>query len=270
MIRLAVFDIDRTLISPEVGKIAPETVAALEQLRNKGVRTAIASGRLFSFLQEELLELGFDYFIMSNGAYVADAAGRVIAQDGIDETLVDRLVQEMIRRDHPIDIRYCMGRRSGNPNCSVVERMQSHWQRKKMKIKPPKAFLDEYLPREGERPISCDAYIPAEELEEMIRLFPGLDFLPVFESPMCDINAAGVSKASGLERVCAIAGIGMEETIAFGDDRNDLEMIAAAGIGVAMGNGLQAVRDAADYVTVPCEELGVVKALRHFGLLDQE
>ena len=61
MIRLAVFDIDRTLVSPDTGVIAPETVAAIKQLQKKGMKTAVASGRIYTFLQRELLELGFDF-----------------------------------------------------------------------------------------------------------------------------------------------------------------------------------------------------------------
>lgn len=269
MIRLAVFDIDRTLIPPEQGEMATETVAALKQLQAKGIKTAIASGRLFSFLQPELLELDFDYYIMSNGAYVTDSTGTVLARETMDVGKLERLVQEMIRRDYPINIRYCMGQATGNPNCTVIERMQPIWAKRKFKTKAPRAMLEEYEPLEGEKPIACGGFIPEEELDEFVRMFPDLDFLPVFESPLCDINPAGVSKATGLKLVCQLADIDIRETIAFGDDRNDLEMITLAGIGVAMGNGIQAVKDAADYVAAPSEELGVVAGLRHFGLLDE-
>lgn len=268
MIRLAVFDIDRTLIPPERGEIAPETVAALKQLQKKGIKTAIASGRLFSFLQPELLELGFDYYIMSNGCYVADGAGTVLARETMDGGELAALVEEMIRRNYPVNIRYCMGQTTGNPNCSVMGWMQPFWAERNFRAKPPKTMLEEYVPRPGEQPISCGGCIPEAELPEFIRRFTGLEFLPVFESPLCDINPAGVSKATGFRQVCRLSGIDIRDTIAFGDDRNDLELIEAAGIGVAMGNGIQPVKDAADYVTAPSEELGVVAALRHFGLID--
>lgn len=268
MIRLAVFDIDRTLIPPERGELAPETAEALRQLQKNGIRTAIASGRLLSFLPPELLALGFDYYILSNGACVADSSGRLLHQKTMDGATVDALVEEMCRRGHPIDLRYTGGRVSGNPDCTVMERMQQFWAAQGFVKEPPKALLEEITPPVGELPISCSGYIPEAELPDFIRRFPQLDFLPVFESPLCDINQAGVSKATGLGRICELTGIDPSETIAFGDDRNDLELIAAAGIGVAMGNGIQAVKDAADYITDTCDNLGVVKALRHFGLLD--
>lgn len=267
MIKLAVFDIDRTLVAPSVGYVAPETAAALKQLQARGIKTAIASGRLFSFLQPELLELGFDYYIMSNGCYVTDRDGNVLAREAVDAQVAEALVQEMIRRGLPVDVRYCDGKRTGNPSCSVLEWMQEYWRRQGFVSRPPKAMLTEYTPCAGEQPISFSGYIPEEDLEAFSRMFPELAFLPVFESPLCDINPAHVSKATGLEMICRLADMDIRDTIAFGDDRNDLEMIEAAGIGVAMGNGIRAVQEAADYVTASSEELGVVAALQHFGII---
>lgn len=268
MVKLAVFDIDRTLIAPEIGEIAPETVAALKQLQRKGIKIAIASGRLFSFLQQSLLELGFDYYIMSNGCYVTDTDGNVLVQEVLDETVPDGFAREMIGRDLPFNIRYCMGQRTGNPNCTVHQRMEPIWGKRKFKSKPPKALLEEYVPSEGEKPICFSGFIPEEYLPEFESQFPTLSFLPVFETPLCDINPANISKATGLLRICTLLGIDISETIAFGDDRNDLELIRTAGIGVAMSNSIQAVKDAADFVTATSEELGVVAALRHFGFID--
>lgn len=269
MVKLAVFDIDRTLIAPEVGQIHPETVAALKQLQRRGIRIAIASGRLYAFLQPVLLELGFDYYITANGSCVTDRDGRVLTREELDEALVAEFSREMIRRDLPFNIRYCMGQRSGNPNCTVHQRMEPIWEAKKIKGKPPKAALEEYKPRNGEKPICIGGFIPSEELAGFVEKFPTLSFLPVFESPMCDVNPAGISKAIGLHRICEMLKIDVSETIAFGDDRNDLELIQQAGIGVAMGDGLPSVLAAADYVTDSSAELGVVKALRHFGLIEK-
>ena len=56
--------------------------------------------------------------------------------------------------------------------------------------------------------------------------------------------------------------------MAFGDGENDIEMLRFVGVGVAMGNGGDAVKAAADYVTDAVDEDGIAKALRHFGLID--
>ena len=58
-----------------------------------------------------------------------------------------------------------------------------------------------------------------------------------------------------------------EEVMAFGDGKNDRDMIRMAGIGVAMGNAHESVKEAADYVAAPADQEGIYLALQHFGLL---
>ena len=157
----------------------------------------------------------------------------------------------------------------GNPKVDVREEMAQYWASQGVKFRPPTKNFQWYVqPPVGAQPISFDGCIPVEQQPDLIAMFPELDFLSVSEGPMCDINLKGISKATGIRRICGIMGISMEETIAFGDDRNDLEMIREAGTGVAMGNAIDLVKNAADYVTDSCEDLGVVKALRHFDLID--
>ncbi|MDE6867429.1 MAG: HAD hydrolase family protein, partial [Muribaculaceae bacterium] len=75
-------------------------------------------------------------------------------------------------------------------------------------------------------------------------------------------------KSRGLQAMADHFGFDMSETMAFGDGSNDIGMLKAAGIGVAMGNAAPEVKAAADYVTTNDSDHGIVNALRHFGLLD--
>ena len=70
----------------------------------------------------------------------------------------------------------------------------------------------------------------------------------------------------GLKRLCEYYGIGMENSVAFGDSLNDLEIIEAAAIGIAMGNGREELKAAADYVTTDIGDDGIWNACVHFGL----
>jgi hydroxymethylpyrimidine pyrophosphatase-like HAD family hydrolase len=78
----------------------------------------------------------------------------------------------------------------------------------------------------------------------------------------------GVHKALGMDVLLAHLGIERTDTIAIGDSYNDLEMLAHAGVGVAMGNAPEEVRDAADESTGSVDEDGVRQAFERHGLLD--
>ena len=75
-------------------------------------------------------------------------------------------------------------------------------------------------------------------------------------------NQAAANKGTALEALCRHLGVTMEETIAFGDGTNDLTMLRAAGLGVAMGNAAPEVKAAADMVTDDNEHSGVAKVIR--------
>ena len=73
----------------------------------------------------------------------------------------------------------------------------------------------------------------------------------------------GTSKATGLLKVCEKLGIHSDQIIAFGDAKNDLEMIKLAGHGVAMGNACDELKECADEVTLTNNENGIVHTLNH-------
>ncbi|PYI54007.1 Cof-type HAD-IIB family hydrolase [Paenibacillus flagellatus] len=81
-----------------------------------------------------------------------------------------------------------------------------------------------------------------------------------------EINPKGISKASGIREVCALLGIDMSEVVAMGDSLNDMAMIKEAGLGVAMGNAQDALKAAADLVTVTNNENAIAKVIREHVL----
>lgn len=80
-----------------------------------------------------------------------------------------------------------------------------------------------------------------------------------------DITPRGGSKRIGIEKMLAHFGIPASDTMAFGDGGNDIEMLRFAGVGVAMGNAGEEVRQAADDVTDDVDHDGIQNALRRFG-----
>ena len=85
-----------------------------------------------------------------------------------------------------------------------------------------------------------------------------------------EVNAKGVDKGNGLLKLGEMLGIKREEIMACGDGLNDLAMIQKVGLGVAMANASEEVKEAADYVTAGNEEDGVAKAIEKFVLNEKE
>ena len=85
-----------------------------------------------------------------------------------------------------------------------------------------------------------------------------------------DLLHADGSKARGIRAVCAALGIHLADTMAFGDELNDLEMFKTVGFGVAMGDGREELKALAKYVTTPLEAHGVFNALVHLGVIDRK
>jgi len=98
-----------------------------------------------------------------------------------------------------------------------------------------------------------------------IRTWGGLEITN--SSPQnLEINPEGVSKAAAVAELCGLLGLDMSQVVAMGDSLNDLAIIRAAGLGVAMGNAQTSVKAAADYVTLTNNEDGVAHVLREFVL----
>ena len=87
--------------------------------------------------------------------------------------------------------------------------------------------------------------------------------MPIFGAEICRKD---VNKGSAIEGVCRYLGADIADTIAFGDSMNDMAMIRAAGLSVAMGNSEQRIKDAADIVCESCADNGIAKELERLGL----
>jgi hypothetical protein len=86
-----------------------------------------------------------------------------------------------------------------------------------------------------------------------------------------EISPKGITKESGVRSICDVLGIEMDEVMAIGDDLNDLQLIQAAGLGVAMGNAAYPIKNAADVLTDSNQQNGVANAIqRHLFELNPE
>ena len=139
------------------------------------------------------------------------------------------------------------------------ESIQARRESEVVRMKPTKVDYEEFL--RGDLPVyklsCCTDYrekTGAALLEE--RLARALPELAVHSSAgwYLELSAASATKGNGLIRMCELLGIPREESIAFGDNYNDVDMLRAAGLGVCMANGPEEVKAAADAVTPKTNE----------------
>lgn len=104
---------------------------------------------------------------------------------------------------------------------------------------------------------------------EIARDALGDDYIcnPHTPHPSADVTIRGMDKGDAVRRILEYYGITRDDAYAFGDGMNDITMLKAVGYGIAMGNALDAVKKAADYVTSDIMDDGVANGLKHFGLI---
>lgn len=258
-IKAIFFDIDGTLVPFTTHTISAATREALLELRRKGIKLFIATGRP-KLLINNLQDIYFDGYVTLNGAHCFLPDGTLLYKATIPTEDIDRLMEHHHSDPFPIvfvneDSWFITERNSDVDEVSRILEVNI----------PPILPIEEVKQREilqmmGYFGKEKDAYIFGKVLKHCEEM----RWHPLFT----DIISHGNSKSHGIERMIQHFGIARDEIMAIGDGGNDIQMLEYAGLGVAMGNAEPHVKKHADFVTKSVEEEGICYALRHFGLID--
>lgn len=256
MIKAAFFDIDGTLLSHKTKQVSRSTREALDKLKAAGIRCVAATGRQLGEMEKlPVADIAFDGYLTLNGQLLLDGEKHVLHGTPVTGAPKEYLLKLFREKTIPILLVEQEQMSLNFVNSLVTEVQES--------ISTEVPPLGEY--QGGEIYQVCayltdaDAHLlaPVAEACEITRWNLG----------GVDIIAKGGGKVAGIQHYLEANGILPEETIAFGDGDNDIGMLKFAGIGVAMGNAWENVKQAADYVTTDVDEDGIEHALRHFGLI---
>lgn len=253
------FDIDGTLVPFGATGMPQSTVAALDALRARGVKVIVNSGRP-PMLINNLGGYPFDGFVCMNGGLLI-LEGKVVWKKPIDRE--DALAVIRISEELGVSC-------AAFTEDSLMLNFHSE-----NEIRLAKAInieftrigdIRELLRGGGE---ICQFTVYADESLEKHFLPPATRHIccPRWSPEFMDIDPDSTSKADGIRRMAGILGIDASRTMAFGDGGNDISMLKAAGVGVAMGNASDDVKSHAAYVTTSASEDGIANALKHFGLV---
>ena len=234
MIRAIFLDVDGTLISFKTHEIPASARDALVRAHARGIRLFIATGRAANDLAP-LEGIPYDGVVSLNGARCVAADGRVVSQHLIPRADFERAMELSLQMGFPLALELESG-----------------------------VFVNRVTP-EVERLAHMVAH-PVPEQTDLRALFERSECCQ-----MCfylDTEAERLVKAAGMREFMSACGLRASEVAAFGDGGNDVAMLSAAGVGIAMGNACDEALNAADYVTATVDDDGIARALEHLGILD--
>ena len=257
MIKAAFFDVDGTLLSHKTRKVCQSTYDAIAALQEKGILCVVATGRQITAMDK--LPVGvipFDAYLTVNGQMLHDKQRKLLFGVPIEGKCKEFLIRSFREHTYPALM--------VEADRMYVNYISDHVIDVQEAISTAMPEVAEYT---GADIYQVCAYLRPEE-EHLLDPIVGESVLSRWTYGGMDVIAKGGGKMKGIQRYLEMKGIKAEETIAFGDAENDLEMLKFAGIGVAMGNGEEQVKAQADYVTADVDDDGIAKALRHFGLIE--
>ncbi len=273
MYRLIALDIDGTLLNGR-SEMSDATIDAVRHAAGRGVLVTVCTGRSLSSTMPVAQRLTLNApFVLNNGAMIYDVPNHCARYL---RHLPNHLAVDAVRvfrsiGFHPIvygplpEVRYFYYDSFDPDNHAFVDYAAQNADRVHQ-VDDVCDFLGQdvtciTVAERNERVKSRESHIRAQlpDTEVVFEISPWDRCYHVVT-----VMPSGVSKGDGLRRLARLLGIDLSEVMAVGDNLNDLEMLDAAGLGVAMGNAVPEARTRADYVTASVDDEGVARAIERF------
>ncbi|MDD3794508.1 MAG: HAD family hydrolase [Lachnospiraceae bacterium] len=258
MIKLIASDMDGTLLPEGTPDINPEIFEVILKLKKKGVIFAAASGRqygsmvnVFSPIQDDII------FIAENGGYVV-CRGYDMYRGSFDRALLEEVVDYMRHQD--VRIGMVNTPEAGYTDCRDIELIEDIRQRYHFNMIQVDDVLKQKLDvTKAALYCKSDALEIAQAAEKQ---FSGRVKVMAAGDLWVDFMQEGIDKGTALAKIQQQLNIKVEETMAFGDNYNDIGMLERAGESYAMENAREGVKKAARHIAARNDQDGVLKVLK--------
>ena len=251
MIEIIACDLDETLLG-KTGKVSQRNAEVIRQATDKGIHFVIATGRGFCTVQGTLAELGLaercdEYVISFNGGALTENCGnKLLHYQGI---CFDKAA-ELYNRGLGYDVCIHVYTKTRVFVKNFVPSEREYLSHKMQVIEIDDDNID-FL--RGHDIVKCvymneDRGYLEKIAEELLHITGNLD-VSYSSNRYVEFNDKGVTKGSGLIRLAELLDIPIANTMAIGDNANDVAMLKAAGVGVAVANATVEAKAAADYIT---------------------
>ena len=269
-IRLLAIDIDGTLLNPAF-QISQADMAALRRAHEEGVEVIVVTGRRHTFALPIVSQLGFDlWLISSNGAVTRSLAGETFHRDLLPAETCRRLCKAMQEFRGNAVLTFDKEGKGAIvlENMKELEGSIQRWLENNLQ------YIDFVVPIEGsltDDPVQAMFCGSIERMHKVLATLASAGFekeitvlrteYPVRDLSLVDVLNRGCSKGHALERWANYRGIPREQVMAIGDNYNDIEMLAFAGVPFIMGNASEELRGRGWAVTLPNDQNGVAAAV---------
>lgn len=260
--KIAFFDIDGTLINVPHGLLKPtkETIRVLKEFQKQGHYIVIASAR--GSLPNELKEIPFDGYIFNDGHYI-------LFHDEVmlDDIFLKEEIEKQMNIYQKYHGRYMFSGHHQTWNAFLDdEYVIKHRQMFQGTTKRPKDVIEDYEAKDVQAVACCVLFSCLEELEACYEELKDDFTMVVYRSGLLrmDVYRKGLRKGTACEYLYNKLNIEKEKTYAFGDGINDVEMIKLVGHGIAMGNGVNEIKEIADDITDSVDDDGIAKAFQKY------
>lgn len=247
-VRMILTDLDGTLLRTDK-TVSELSLKAFELCRQRGIMIAVATARSEQSAGK-YLELLKPDAVISNGGATVSCGGKNIHKALMNAETVNGIIQ------------MCKDYTNGAGEITVEAEDGYYWNYKERPDPLSDYGYAVYSDFESfyRAAYKITAELEKEEYAEKIAAaYPECSYLSFRGEKWRRFALRGADKASAARKLCEYMGISLEDTAAFGDDGNDAEMLEICGIGVAMGNAVQSVKAAADFVCASNDEDGAAR-----------
>ncbi|MEU4014526.1 HAD family hydrolase [Microbacterium sp. NPDC028030] len=262
-VRLIATDLDGTLLDSSSG-VSVRTRSALDAARDRGIHVVPVTARQPIGLRAIAADAAFDgWALCSNGAYAVHLVdGRMLFAEELPADTI-RTLADALRASIP-GLLFASVREGGETfvaqhGYAEIADVSDHKRDPETMGGVP---LEQVLSAPSLKLVIRHPELAPPTLFEALRSLGLTGFEATLSgAPFVEVMAEGVTKATGLARLCDHLGIDRADVVAFGDALNDVEMLRWAGRGVAMAHAATIVQDAADETTASNDEDGVAKVI---------
>jgi Cof subfamily protein (haloacid dehalogenase superfamily) len=262
-VRKAVFlDIDGTIMNGEKGGPFANDIEAVERARRKGHCFLLCTGRGYGHIPPSVRDAPWVDGVVSGGGAHVITGGKDLYRKTVPVQTLCEISALFLALGKQCTFQGGRALYGINKNFASVNVLpeSSVVLGSKIPIHAGNDFEVKYPGADIEM-MTIDKTIDEAARKTLERHFDLYSQIPHF-----DALIKGENKAKGMDIALSALGISLENSVAIGDSDNDLDMIRHAGTGIAVGNACAALKEAADWISAPCGEGGVARALEYLGM----